>query len=940
MRQFSTFSVPKKIILLLFIPIAFGMLVFGGCSLQKPTKFNKTMQNLTAHYNILFDANQILDQKQADYALAFIDSYNEILNVYPDTTTKTSTPDKDLQAAIDKANNVINFKDQSRYVGNAYLVLAKANFLGGQYFNTAEYCTYVIQNFPKQKDIVSEVREWKARALLYLQKFSEAKLTLDTALSNNTKPKKINPAGIYASKLQYDIDVQDYVDGEEMATQAIRYVKSGSLRLRWRFILAQLQELNKKNADAFANYAKIAKSDAEFEMAFNADLNRIRMEDEQNGVKISRIDKLRSLLKNPNNLEFKDQIYYQIAQLQLADKQIDPAIKSYKQSINASVKNQNQKGLSYLRIADINFNDKANYIVAKKYYDSTLTTLSPNYPGYLIIRKKTDNLQLLTDRRGIIAREDTLQMLARMDEKSRAARIDTMVTRQILQEQADASNLAATTRANNNTGPVGGLSAGVGTSSFYFYNSSAVSQGYSDFKRVWGNRKLEDNWRRSNRLSNAANQSGASVGTATTADPTAVTTQSVTAGKFRQQIVQNLPLTPQLLAQSNMRIYNAYFDIANFYRDILGDKKGAIGFYDIIQKRFPDNPNIPAVYYSMYRIYSDLNDPKAEDYKSRLLKNFPETAFAKVILDPDYSKKLSDKDAEANSFYSEVYDLYAHKKYNDVIKRVDEIMKEYPDNKFAAQLYYLKAIAAGHNETSTQFEADLKQIAKNYPNDRLITPLVNQHINYINANLVDMSARHFALSDADTTEVPFTPPVEFQKQTAYRAPGREMHFNTVAEIKKPEVKPPAPKIDSVKKVVVPDPLLSPKKTPVKPIPSNIFSLKDSTDYYFVVNISNDNTNLASSRFGIGQFNRANLQDADVKHQLMGAGDNNRLIYVGRFYSLAAVKKYARAIIPVMPEIMKIQKDKYTFFIITGQNLNKITDKKTLDSYVDYYQNNY
>jgi hypothetical protein len=83
-----------------------------------------------------------------------------------------------------------------------------------------------------------------------------------------------------------------------------------------------------------------------------------------------------------------------------------------------------------------------------------------------------------------------------------------------------------------------------------------------------------------------------------------------------------------------------------------------------------------------------------------------------------------------------------------------------------------------------------------------------------------------------------------------------------------------------------------------------------------------------------------LQDAEVKHQLMDAGDNNRLIFVGKFYSLAAVKKYARAIIPVMPEIMKIQKDKYTFFIITGQNLNKIKDKKTLDSYIDYYQNNY
>lgn len=319
-----------------FVPIAIGLLIIAGCSLEKPTKFNRSMQNLTAEYNILFDANQILDQKQADYTLAFIDSYNEILNVYPDTTAKTTTPDKDLQAVVDKANKVINFKDQSHYLGNAYLVLGKANFLAGQYFNAVEYCAYVVKNFPKQKDIVSEARVWQARALLYLGKLPEAKLVLDTSLLENVKPKKINPAGIYATKLQYDIDVQDYADGEDMAAQAIKYCKSGVLRLRWTFILAQLEEIDKKNPEAFAHYSKIAKSNAEFEMAFNADLNRIRMEDAQNGVKMSRIDKLRSLIKNPNNKDFLDQIYYQIGQLHLADKQLDQAIKDYKLSIRSS----------------------------------------------------------------------------------------------------------------------------------------------------------------------------------------------------------------------------------------------------------------------------------------------------------------------------------------------------------------------------------------------------------------------------------------------------------------------------------------------------------------------------------------------------------------------------------------------------------------------------
>ena len=81
-----------------------------------------------------------------------------------------------------------------------------------------------------------------------------------------------------------------------------------------------------------------------------------------------------SLLKDPNNKEFKDQIYYQVAELIMADKNIDAAIKYYKLSVRYSLKNQNQKGLSYLRLAEIDFKNKADYVSAKKYYDSTLTS--------------------------------------------------------------------------------------------------------------------------------------------------------------------------------------------------------------------------------------------------------------------------------------------------------------------------------------------------------------------------------------------------------------------------------------------------------------------------------------------------------------------------------------------------------------------------------------
>jgi tetratricopeptide (TPR) repeat protein len=835
--------------------------------------------------------------------------------------------------------------------------MGKANFLGGNYFNAAEYFAYVIRSFPKQTPLVKEALEWGARTQLYLNKPDTAKKLLDTAFQI-INPKKHNPADLYASKLQYDIDVQEYKDAEDMAKQAIHYCKSSKQRLRWRFILGQLEELNGELKDAYIIYGKIAGSNANFEMAFNAQLNQIRIADMSNGAKESRIDQLRALLKNPNNKDFTDQIYYQIGQQYFGDKDYDKAIANYKLSIRNSVKNQNQKGLSYLRIAEIEFINKTDYVRAKKYYDSTVLTLSPNYPGFAAIQKKASNLQLLTDRLQIISREDTLQMLARMDEKTRNLAIDSMITREILQQQAAQANIENSAKNTSNTASNTVFNT-PGGSSFYFYNSNAVSQGYNDFKKTWGDRKLEDNWRRSNRpnTDQAANSVNPSVAAAVGAmtDPFAVSKNNVTAANFRQQIVQNLPLTPDKMAQSNLRIFNAYFDIANFYRDILDDKKEAINTYNTILRRFPDNPNLPAIYYSLYRLYSEQKDSKADTYKNILLTKYSGTPFAQVILDPDFSKKAGDKDAVFHTLYNSIYDLYAHHKYPDVMRKVDSVQKIYPNNKYSAQLYYLRAISAGHNEPLVPFENDLQTIAKNYPNDKLIAPLVKKHLDYINANLVDMSKRHFALTDADTTQLPFTPAAENRKEAPFR---RQRHYApeptekpVVKEAPKPvaTVKADSTKNVPQKNVAVNKPAAtakqdSAKAAPQKPAVSqailSMFSMADSTNYYFVINITNNTTNLSSSRFGIGQFNRAHYDNSNITHQLTYINDNTALIYIGRFYSLAAAKTYARTIIPLMGDIMKIPKEKYTFFIITKQNLDKLADQKTLDGYLDYYQKNY
>lgn len=946
MRLNFIFLRSKQIVLFALI------IIFAGCSLEKKSTLNRGLQNLTAKYNILFNANEILKEKQASYAASYIDDYNEILSVYRDTTAKPTEPDKDLELVKQKANNIISIKEQSHYIGDAYLVLGKANFLQGNYFDAVEYFSYVIRSFGNNADLKQEALVWKARSLLYLKKNNEAKLSLDSALQN-INPKKRITADVYAAKLQYDINTQNYADGEEMAKQAIKYSNTKIQELRWIFILGQLQELNQKPQDAIISYSRIVKSNAAFEMAFNANLNRIRIEDRQTGVKMSRLTRLRSLLKNENNKEFTDQIYYQIATLQYADKDIDNAIKSYKQSVSSSLKNQNQKGLSYLRLADIYFKNKADYTGARNYYDSTIMNLSPNYPGFVTIQKKANNLQLLADKLQIISREDTLQMLATLDEPTRNKRIDEMVNRNTLQQHA-----VATTTANAVNDPLFNDPAAPQASTpsggkFYFYNTTAISQGFTSFKRVWGNRKLEDNWRRSNRASSDITTN--TLNTAQNADVDAVPDPSlrsaakVDASSYRQDIVQNLPLTPQLLAQSNLRIYNAYLDMANFYRDVLDDKKEAIATYELILARFPDNSNKPALYYNLYRLYSENNIPQSAKYKELLLKQYPETPFAKTILDPEYSKRMDNENTEFNSLYNKVYDLYAARQYAQVIAAADSLLNQYPNNKLAAQLLYLRAFAAGHQEKLLPFKTDLELIASKYPADKLITPLVNQHLAYINMNQAELAARSVVLSDKDVNDVAFTLPIVDKQETEYRVSYTGKH-EVVADVRAPEKKteqPPTavnqlPGVQPANPAVINQPQVT--DTTVKSVPlkavSKIFSLRDSTRYYFVVNVSTGTTNLASSRFGIGQFNRVQFEGIDIKHYLKNAGPDNQLIYVGRFTSLESVKEYARAIIPLMADIMKTPKDKYSFFIITQENLDKLADKKTLDSYIDYYQANY
>nr|WP_240615393.1 gliding motility protein [Pedobacter paludis] len=886
------------------------------------------MQNLTARYNYIYNSNVLLTEYNEALAQSYSDNYEKILPVYLDPEPQVNlvlTPgvaNKQLDEVIFKGQTIINDKSFSNYIDDAYMLLGKANYLKGNYFIASEYFDYTAKTYGSDLKTFIMALNWKARSQMELNNMAYADKILDTMLRAADELKK-DLAEPLATTAQMRIYQKRNKEAILLLESAISSSSKNQDRIRWKFILAQLQEKENNLQDAYANFTKVEKSNAPFEMYFHANLNRIKLRALLSGEKLNKEQQLLALLKDDKNFDYTDQIYYQVGELFSAQGNFAKAEENYQKSVQKSTRNQNQKALSYLRIADLNFKEFNNYIKAKLYYDSTVMILPKNFPDYDNIVKKADNLQYLTDRYTIISKEDTLQAIAKLPETEREAKVKAFLTPKVTLVNTGSNNNQF---LNDPNAPNQALNSPLGSgSTFYFNNNAAISNGFSDFKKRWGNRQLEDNWRQSVRSSAQENNqvlAGGNVANGITpannTNPTSTNDQT----SLEKQYLEALPTTADLISKSNQKIIDAYFEIASFYQQELNDKVEANKVYLELLKRFPENNHLVAVYYSLYLNYQGVDQVKSDEYKQLVLTKFPNSNFAKTILDPSYSAKQNQLENVANNNYNSTFDAYAKKDYTSVVKQANDNISAFPENDLAPQYAYLKAIAVGRTSKVDALLTEFNSIITLYPNDKIITPLVRDHLKYIDSNLVEFKQRPVALIDFDANEPRF---VNQAKPEVAKPKPIEKNINAADE----------PKVAVNKPVEKPaeKPVVNPNK------PASIFSTATSDTYYYVIDVADATLTLSSSRFGLGQFNRGNYPDNDLVHKLIEL-DNDQLIYVTSFIDLEDAKIYEESIKGQLKNIMKVPENIYKGFIISKENFDKLKDRQRINEYLEFYKNNY
>lgn len=696
------------------------MISLASCSTKKNTFTRRSYHNLTAHYNAYFNGNEALKEGVATLNKAHKDNYTRILEVFMYGEAKdAASVGPNMDRAVEKATKVINKHSMSfknveyvKWIDDSYLLIGKAKFFKRDYQGAIETFDFVSKKFSKNP-IRLDAMLWMAKTYIAMGNYNKPAPIL-SVIENQLQ--EVNASSFVRRELP--LVFADYYIKTKNLSLAADYLKKGievnsskKVRVRLMFILAQIYQREGKLSEALEAYRDVIKKNPSYDIAFHAKIFAAQCYEAGSGSSSDIVKELYKMLKDRKNIDYKDEIYYALAEIAIKENRQDEGIDLLIKSANSSINNTYQKGMSYLRLAGLFF-EKPDYLRSQAYYDSAMVVLPKDYPDYESIAARHKILSELVKNLNTIVLEDSLQKVAKMNEGERNALIDGLIADYIKQEELKKIREQEKLAAANNNNLNNNLAST--NSNWYFYNPSTVSFGKNEFKKKWGDRPLEDLWRLTNKevieFTDPTNpdgnpNDGDTSGIASIIDP-----------RDRSFYLKDVPFTPEKVDESNSRIRKAYFGAGMVYKDYLLEYAEAIKCFEKLLERFPACQFEADAWYHLNFCYSKMNNiGKANEYKQLLISKYPDSEYAMILTDPDYLIKKANQRSAADDYYNTLYSLYEGQQYGQVMESVRVAHTKFTGPEVMARFDFLNALAAGKLFGNDSLIALMTGLVKQYP---------------------------------------------------------------------------------------------------------------------------------------------------------------------------------------------------------------------------------
>ena len=670
-----------------------------GCSTKKKSWVNRQYHNTTAKFNGYFNGKESLKSGVKKLHANYRDDYTAIIPVYPTGDLKKSKKTHSyMDKAIKKGSIVIQRhsikikgKEYCKWIDDNYLLVGKAYFYKGEFEDAIKTFSF-IKNEYKKNEIRFEASLWLIRSYVEKGDFTTAEMELDELKNDKKFPKKLDvelatvSADFYVQQENYPLALDDLQKLDNL-------IKRKSKKVRYNYIMAQIYQQQNNYRSAKNKYKQVLKSSPDYEMVFNAKMNLARSLEAGSRDTDKMRQKLLKMTKDDKNKEYLDQIYFTLAEMDMNNSDTLSAIDNYILSTVNSIENDAQKAMSFLALARIDYN-RSLYKSSKIQYDSTLFYMSEDFREFEAATQIHEILEELVMHLDIINLQDSLQALALLPKAELNAIISQIIQAEVEKErealEIERSKQQMMHESNRNGGRGEQFGNNTSGGKWYFYNPATLSFGLSEFRKKWGKRKLEDDWRRKDKKTSTTFEADS-----VASDSSGVENENTKDPKY---YTEKLPKTKEDFQISDEQIKESTYQAGVIYKEHLQEYTQSTKLFMSLLSRFPYDENYaPLVYYSVYLNHQEVrNIQEAEMMKSLLLKHFPNSVYAKMLTNPNFRDELvATKDKEEVA-YQLLYQSYLADDYLVVIQQTNEIKED----KYKTKYIFLRALSfAGIQDT-------------------------------------------------------------------------------------------------------------------------------------------------------------------------------------------------------------------------------------------------
>lgn len=750
-----------------------------ACSNTKNTTATRSFHNVTSRYNVVFEARQSYEAGIKAINDNLTVDYTDLPPVYRfDSPDAAKIASSYMDACVEECGknilkHSITAKPSQRYghggmsladqdffnkpefckwIDDTYLLMGKANYVAADIDRAESSLQLCVTRF-RHEPTKFEAQLWLAKTYWAQKNYDEAQELLDKLVKDLRHPKKLD-ADINKVYAQIAISKRNYTLAIEHLNKALELTKKKSDKAWLTYILGDLNRMAGKYPEARKSYESVVKMRPEYSMVFNAKINLAVVFTPGDNVEKIRHG-LEALAKDPKNQPYRDQIYYALAEMEYRNENINSALIDYRRSAQYSSNNNIQKAKSYMAAAGIYF-DRNDYINAGTFYDSTMAFLPKTYSEYDSVSKKAKNLSELITYIRAAEHQDSLQRVAKMTEGERSRLINKIILDVINQEESEKlmqSQPYYHSRDNNYGVEYTGQDGNPGFSGkWYLYNVTALNYGRSEFLKKWGNRPLEDNWRRKNK--SESNPDAEDESAEETEGDGAIT------NKMPEYYTRHLPLTDSAMQESICKEADAWFAAAGVYEEKINDIDKAIETLLQLNQKHPGHYLTPQSLYQLVKLYAQKGERQLSDYnKQKLISQHPESGYAKILNDPQYLNTVTRRKEKALREYDEIVATFDAGQYQRAKDLCIQRQKDYSDLGIIENLIYMEARAYGRMHNTDMMRQRLEYLVEHYPNSSLIQPAKNKLEALATGQFdtgqfsIEPDARHYILAAvADSTD--------------------------------------------------------------------------------------------------------------------------------------------------------------------------------------------